>query len=175
MRESIGATWIFAICLTFIILFTAYLAISVNYAKAFRIKSTIVTTIEENEGYTDGVGQQIENYLISQGYAANGVCEQTITVDDPRADGANGNTTDWTRRACLMQTGDGRCGACIYQLMSGDGNTKISFNDDFDYPRTYYKVVAFFKFDLPVVNYFTTFKVSGDTRYIYDSSRNNDN
>ena len=36
MRESIGATWIFTICLTFIILMTAYLAISVNYAKAFK-------------------------------------------------------------------------------------------------------------------------------------------
>ena len=39
MRESIGGTWILSIVMTFLMLFTAYLAVSVNYAKAFRVKT----------------------------------------------------------------------------------------------------------------------------------------
>lgn len=164
MRESIGATWIFSICLTFIILFTAYLAISVNYAKAFRIKNHIVSTIEENEGYSGDLEQSISTYLISQGYSASGTCPETIEVDGTNTLALR---TDWDRVACINGKADGRCGVCIYQMPVTTGN------DDICAGRSYYKVIAFFKFDLPVVNFITTFKVSGDSRYIYDFASSN--
>ena len=37
MKEAIGATWLLGIVLTFIALFSGYLAFSINYSKAFRI------------------------------------------------------------------------------------------------------------------------------------------
>ena len=160
MSESIGATWIFSICLTFIILFTAYLAISVNYAKAFRIKSHIVSVIEENEGYSGDIEAGIQNYLIAQGYSASGTCPRTIASSD-------GNATDWQQVACIDQRTDGRCGVCVYHMPVTTGN------DDICAGRSYYRVIAFFKFDLPVVNYFTTFRVSGESRYIYDFANSN--
>lgn len=149
MKEAYGATWIFAICLTFIILMTAYLAISVNYAKAFKIKSYIVSSIEENDGkgYTDNLGQEIETYLTAQGYGVKGTCPPL---------------TSWNVRACLQQDSYGNCGVCIYE------NPVDTKNDDIEAGREYYKVVAFFKFDLPIVNFLTTFQVSGETRYVYD-------
>lgn len=161
MRESIGATWIFTICLTFIILMTAYLAISVNYAKAFKIKSYIVSEIEENEGYDGNLEQQIRNYLTAQGYTAYGTCDSTITV--------GGASTDWKRIATIddaVPTGSDQHNACIYTRTVQTGN------DDIDAKRSYYRVVVFFKFDLPVVNFLTTFKVGGETGYIYDTSSN---
>ena len=82
MRESIGATWIFSICLTFIVIFTAYLAISVNYAKAFKIKNHIINMIEENEGFRDSSQQKIADYLVSQGYIARGECPNNIKSED---------------------------------------------------------------------------------------------
>lgn len=161
MRESIGATWIFAICLTFIILFTAYLAISVNYAKAFRIKSNIVSKIEENEGYNDNLGKNIETYLTSEGYSAYGTCEETLEGED--IEGTK-FTSEWKLAGCLSPNAPaGSCNACIYR-MEVDSN----IGDDIGAKRAYYRVTTFFKFDLPVVNFLTTFKVSGESKFVYD-------
>ncbi len=160
MRESMGAAWIFTIVLTFIILMTAYLAISVNYAKAFKIKSHIVSEIEENEGYDGAIEQRVRKYLTAQGYTAYGTCDPTITVD--------GTPSDWRRIATIddaVPVGSDKHNACIYSRIVDTGN------DDIDATRSYYRVVVFFKFDLPVVNFLTTFKVSGETGYIYDTSR----
>lgn len=154
-----GATWIFVICLVFIILMTAYLAISVNYAKAFKIKSYIVSEIEENEGYDGNLEQQVRNYLTAQGYTAYGTCESTIS--------SGGVGTDWRRIATIddaVPTGSDKHNVCIYSRDVKTGN------DDIDSKRSYYRVVVFFKFDLPIVNFLTTFKVGGETGYIYDTS-----
>lgn len=160
MRESIGATWIFSICLTFIVLFTAYLAISVNYAKAFRIKSNIVSQIEENEGYTDTLGKDIETYLTAQGYSAHGACPDTLETQDK--DGAKQGSA-WQLKSCIANNAPaGSCNVCVYRM---ETSTKA---DDICAKRAYYRVTTFFKFDLPVINYLTTFQVSGESRYIYD-------
>lgn len=156
-----GATWIFTIVLTFIILMTAYLAISVNYAKAFKIKSYIVSEIEENEGYSGEVETNIRNYLTSQGYTAYGTCDPTITT--------NGVGTDWRRIATIddaVPTGSDKHNACIYTRDIRTGN------DDIDADRNYYRVVVFFKFDLPIVNFMTTFKIGGETSYVYNTAGN---
>lgn len=159
MRESIGATYIFSICLTFIILFTAYLAISLNYAKAFRIKSNIVSMIEENEGYcSNNLEQKVRDYLISEGYTASGTCSPNIsstnsrTVDDYRlvSDG------------CIDIYNTGKCNACIYR------RERYNNSDDIGDSNSYYKVVAFFKFDLPILNVLTNFKVGGETKMIHE-------
>ena len=160
MRESIGATWIFSICLTFIILFTAYLAISVNYAKAFRIKSNIVSMIEENEGYSDDLETRIVNYLVSEGYTASGTCEPYIVT-------AAGDYSDWklVKEIKMYDTASTNSNACVYV------RTTDSF-DDIGNCNSYYKVVAFFKFDLPIISYISTFKVGGETKLIHDFTNN---
>jgi len=147
MRESIGATWIFSICLTFIVLFTAYLAISVNYAKAFKIKNHIVTRIEENEGYNQTLEQELSSYLISQGYSAYNTCPDY-------------SEDSWEKWGCINpQNGnENQCGACIYRM-----GTSSNINN-----QAYYRVVSFFKFDLPVISYITTFKIKGESKTIYD-------
>lgn len=151
MREAIGATWIFSICLVFILLFTAYLAISVNYAKAFKIKSYIVGLIEEEKGIDGDVVDDIETYLTAQGYAANGEC--------PRDDAG------WQlhpQNGCLGNAPSGKCGVCIYTM-----DVDTSSLDDIDAEKQYYKVTAFWKFDLPILNIvLPPFKISGESKYI---------
>jgi len=158
MRESIGATYIFSICLTFFVIITAYLAISVNYAKAFKIKSYIVSQIEENKWTTD-VKDDVYAYLTAQGYSAYGECPDEIVSND-----GYGRywELDGTHDGCFGNAPSGKCGVCIYRL--GIDNA----NDDIDAEPAYYKVVTFFKFDLPILNNLLTFKVSGDTKYIYE-------
>ena len=61
MRESIGGAWLVGIVITFVVLFTSYLALSVNYSKAFKVKNDIISLIEENP--------QIEFYIFFPPYS----------------------------------------------------------------------------------------------------------
>ncbi len=154
MKESIGITWIFAICLTFIILFTAYVALSVNYAKAFRIKSYIVSQIEENDGIK-GIEENIETYLTAQGYVAYGECPERIATD--------GKETEWKLETGLGNAPMGKDGVCVFKRAVKTGN------DDIEAERSYYRVTTFFTLDLPIVNVLIpSIKISGDSKYIYD-------
>ncbi len=171
MRESIGATQIFAICMVLIVLFTGYLAISVNYAKAFRIKSSIVSQIEQNHGYNttvttpDGrvqsLEEKIKTYLTAQGYTAYGTCPNTIDAD--------GYTSEWQKVGHINDSApSGKDNVCIYRLtlpVQGNGGYSTML-DDICTQKYYYKVITFFKFDIPIINTFLTFKVSGDTGYV---------
>ncbi len=159
MRDAMGAGWIFGICLVFIILFVAYLAITLNYARAFRIKNYIVSEIEENEGYNDNLEQKLETYLTEQGYNAYGVCDPYMT---------DGSTQeDWALDKCIGNTSEvpaNQCSICIYRKIADKQKDK-----DIRAQRSYYRVVAFFRFDLPVISgMLPAFQVGGDTRYIYD-------
>lgn len=161
MRDAMGSGWIFSICLTFIVLFTAYLAISVNYARAFRVKNHILSDIEEHEGYDEGLRQEIEEYLVNEGYTATGICEPYISVA--------GEETDWALEECLGDNAiAGQCSICLYRKPAD--NQK---NPEVGAERAYYRVIAFFRFDLPIVSTFLpSFQVGGDSRYIYDFANN---
>ena len=66
MRESIGATWILQLVIIFMLIFVAFLALSVNYTKAYKIKNEVVTIIEKYEGVSskkEGSIEIINNYL----------------------------------------------------------------------------------------------------------------
>lgn len=76
MRESVGALVLLQILMIFIVIFISFLAVSVNYAQAFRIKNRIVTIIEQNEGCSvtsdnyceGGAGEEIDMFLSNMYY-----------------------------------------------------------------------------------------------------------
>ena len=74
MRESIGGAWLFGIVVVFIVLFTSFLAISVNYSKAFRVKNYVVDTIEKYEGHGNDTQVIIQNYNKGIGYGVSSSC-----------------------------------------------------------------------------------------------------
>lgn len=157
MRDATGSAWIFGICLIFIVLFTCYLAISLNYAKAFRVRNHIMDTIEEHEGYEPGLRQRLEEYLANEGYDAYGDCNPYISDQ--------GEETDWALDECIGdEAPQGKCSVCLYKKIAD--NQK---NAEIMAPRTYYRVVTFFRFDLPAIrSIFPSFQVAGDSRYIFD-------
>lgn len=168
MRESIGSVSIFAIVITFIMLITAYLAISVNYAKAFRIKNHIINMIEEYHGEVNNAEfkDKVALYLTSQGYTANKKCPSSSVLTDNNLDTVgvnwNGPIVDDG-----FAPGNGNSFYCIYELEM-DGNRGI---DDIDDKRYYYKVITFFKFDIPVIGNLAIFNVSGDTKLVYKDNK----
>ena len=68
MREATGGALIINIILTFIILFLALLATSVNYSKAFKVNNRIINLIEKDRGYNAKTKSAIDKYLKNVGY-----------------------------------------------------------------------------------------------------------
>lgn len=164
MRESIGGTWILSIVMTFLMLFTAYLAVSVNYAKAFRIKNNIISKIETMEIDTvageksldviqsTSFGDDIRNYLTSQAYIVQGDCSDTKLLE-------NYPGYNLVLKTSCNPSKDNLCGVCIF------GKEADSL-DSYDTEKYYYTVVDFFKFDLPILGDLLTFKVKGNSKAI---------
>ena len=72
MKQSIGATWITGLVVSFMLIFVSFLSLSVNYNKVFRIKNEALTIIEKYEGAKDGEGSSIQilnNYLLYNNYS----------------------------------------------------------------------------------------------------------
>ena len=49
MRDSFGGVFMFRLMLVFIFIFVSFSAVSLNYAKSFRVKNKVISFIEENE------------------------------------------------------------------------------------------------------------------------------
>ncbi|MDD4187629.1 MAG: hypothetical protein PHX04_02560 [Bacilli bacterium] len=144
MREAIGGTWIFGIVVTFIVLFSSYLAISVNYSKAFHVKNEVVNIIEKYEGYNEASKEAIEKHMNSYGYSVRGSCSSGFN----RGQGQDGS--------------NGKYKYCIKCSTTKDSSNKLN--------KTYYTVTVFFRLDLPVIGDIFTFPVSGETKSIHFSN-----
>lgn len=71
MRESAGGLKIFGMVVVFFFIFVMLLAVSINYAQAFRVKNKIIDYIEQYEGF----------YLVSQGDSLDvGTAKEQIDV-----------------------------------------------------------------------------------------------
>ena len=151
MRESIGGSWLFSLIIIFILLFTAFLAVTINYARAFKVKNDVIDIIEREEGLTSkgrstkdpGAVELIDNYLMKSGYKNNGTCPEG-------------------------SLGEGKI------LVSKNDNDKYKYcvskhnsYDNEESNRSYYKVTLFFKMDLPIFGEFLTFRATGETTEIY--------
>ena len=51
MRASIGSVWIVGLVVTFILVFSAYIIITVDYSSTFQMKNDILSIIEKNKGF----------------------------------------------------------------------------------------------------------------------------
>ncbi|MDD2409387.1 MAG: hypothetical protein PHD03_01545 [Bacilli bacterium] len=144
MREAIGGTWIFGIVIIFIVLFSSYLAISVNYSKAFKVKNAIVSMIEKYEGHGQEVQNLIKDYNKSVGYGVSSNCSDRGEGYD------NVNTTAGIRsRYCVK---------CI-EADNSESRNRMH--------KSYYNVTVFFKLDLPIIGNIFVFPVTGETKPVY--------
>lgn len=78
MREAFGGAFTIRLMLIFLAVYVAFIAVALNYAKAFRVKNKVIDIIEQNEGITDfndtsdgsPIGK-IDTYLGTVGYFVN--------------------------------------------------------------------------------------------------------
>ena len=82
MKEAFGGTWIMGFVVLFIVLFSAYLAVSVNYTRAFKVKNKIVNIIEENQGFNSKTKERISEYLKESGYNTTQIDSSRCTKEN---------------------------------------------------------------------------------------------
>ena len=147
MKEAIGGTMTIYIIIVFLLLINGYLAFSVNYTKAFRVKNEIISLIEQHEGHTADAESAIQGYLNQVHY--------TDISDDYFNNVGNGYT-------CYRGKG-----YCIKINNVGSGSIDDTFRG------TYYSVITFVQIDIPILNkifpLMNVFQVKGETKMIYSS------
>lgn len=143
MREGIGGAWLFQIVIVFVLLFAGILAIAVNYARAFKVKSEIVSIVERGSGINDATNIKITEYLNTIGYRTTGVCDADETM--------YGNPNS-------MQIG-GKALYCVKEV-----KTKKNTEDLKD--QAYYRVKVFFNIDIPIIGNWLNLTLTGTTKVI---------
>lgn len=163
MRDAIGGVLIIEIIIVFLLIINSYLAFSVNYTKAFRVKNRIISIIENYEGLT--AGQQgsesaIENMMLENHYSI----DRAYIVRCENLDGAK-------KYEPIYNMAGGFCKYTIETSESGQGLASET------YKGTVYSVAVFVNIDLPVLNkifpYLSNiFAIKGETKTIYSSGYN---
>lgn len=150
MREAIGGTWLYGIVITFIVFFASFLAVSINYSKTFNVKNNIVDIISKYEGNNCNARLEIADYLKDTGYLVTGSCPE----EDEE-------------------------GNCLYKGYNINGNpvgskdkayywiSDTTVDDGTIIKKQFYRVVIFFRIDLPIVGDLFTFNIKGETESVY--------
>ena len=156
MREAIGSGWVMTIVLAFIALFSGYLAFSINYSKAFRMKDEMIEIIEKHNGPTSEALGEINKMMNEINYSAQGACEEYV------------NDSEGSKTIGVLKT-----------IVTS--SESFSFSDSYNYCLTevayfggygqlsssYYKVHVFFSLSLPMINNSSIFNIAGETKSIY--------
>ncbi len=157
MRESVGGVALFNIVIAFVLLFTGYISLSINYSKAYNVKNEIVNIIKNQGGVCTSqssrddnncynFAEQITDYFSDVAYHSNGNCD-------------NG-WIGYKRNGEVMGNGAKNAAFCV---------RAIKREDNSELPNAlYYQVELFYQLDLPIFNNLFQFKVKGETSRIYE-------
>lgn len=153
MRDAISGAMTLQIIVVFMIIINCYLAFSVNYTKAFRVKNEIRSIIEKNEGFTCSAIEQVNDLMLKNNYRMNTKFE------------------NWCERNGY-EVARLDAGSFCYQYHKVDITGTSS--DTSLYKGAYYTVATFVNVDLPLVNNLLPFAgnlflVKGGTALIYSS------
>ena len=142
MKSSLGNAYLFYLVITFVGIFCILFVGSAAYSKAFKIKDSIIDTIERYGGWDDTVRDEVNANLAAIGYQPrpNGTQCRDITVNAPGE--ASGNITD-----SPSNTGS-NYDYCLYE---------IEYEN-----QVHYKVVTFMRLDLPLLDRLSL-SASGET------------
>ena len=149
MKEAVGSYWLTIIFITFIVLFTGYLCLSINMNKAYKVKNEIINIIQKNNGLDDKALSQIQDYMSRVGYRNTGRCGA-----GEEAYNMNGSTSDGNGLFCakIMKT-----------------EYESNYYEETQFPRSaYYTVRVFFSIDLPIIRNAFGFNLRGSTKRLFN-------
>lgn len=142
MRESFGGAFMIKIMMVFIIVYISFMAVAINYAKAFRVKNNVINILEQYK--YDGNGgaaiEQLEYYLPKVPYNLSGIKDQLDSSCKKQADGKDSVLIPY--------------GVCIIENNSVNGSK-------------YFRVITYITVDFPFFNIHMTLPITGETKSIY--------
>lgn len=147
MRESFGGAFMIKLILIFIVVYISFMAVAINYAKAFRVKNNVINLLEQNQFKLGDEITFIDKYLDSVPYNFY----DNRSVQD-NCNNVTFGSTDNEKKTVLTLNG-----ACIVKMGDEDENSR-------DY---YYKVTTYISIEFPFFNIYMTFPISGETKIIY--------
>ncbi len=148
MREAIGGSWLLGFVVLFIVLFSGYLAVSINYTKAFKVKNEILDIIEECEGYTTSPDQNWKTLSNSELEAKDDARSRSLAVIKSMGYYTEDSDT------CNDKQGEYQYGGyCVNHICTKRGN--------------YYRVTTFIKFEIPFLDLNIKIPITGETPIIY--------
>ena len=174
MKNAISNIWLLGLVALFIFVFAGYLAVTISYSAAFKLKNEALTIIEKHKGMTDkaptrsgglwidaGTMETINAYLHGMGYKVKGAC--------PKSKGGEVwygmDSLEYTKKPSYEQSSGKKYYYCFSKY-------KAAYSGDRTLNAYYYKVTFFFKMDLPVLGDIFTFEVPGTTDEIYQAKDN---
>lgn len=155
MREAIGSTWLIGIVITFVAIFSAFLAYSISYTKAFKVKNEIVNIIEKNEGFSKSANN-LDN--VSDDTLRKDMSTEAQIFKYIKSIGYNYSAFENGTKPCnSMYKG----GYCLEKYCVNNGERNV----------TYYKVTSYITLSIPVINFNINLPIKGETQTLqYDST-----
>lgn len=141
MRDAFGGTAMMYLLLIFLFLYTVFMAIALNYAKAFRVKNKVIDIIEQNEGIRDTGFSDISE-------------ESVLGTINSYLDSVNYYVSDIDKEKYGPVCYDR--GYCI----SKNTATVDGLNSE------YYQITTFVKLDFPFMDLKIVVPIRGETRKI---------
>lgn len=106
MRDAFGGVFMIRLFLVFIFIYVAFSAISLNYAKAFKIKNKVIDLVETNEviSLTDAkfyqYKEKLEEIIVNSNY--NSKCEN-YGINDGEQKSAEGDVTGYCHKGIYIK------------------------------------------------------------------------
>lgn len=192
MKESISNFWLLSIVLIFILIFAAYLTVTLNYSKAFKIKNEVLSIIEKRNGITDdqvvkGVQSKMGAGTVMVPNSAQGTINAFLRASGYGTKGScNGLEGKWYGVKELVYAKNptnnvgyeieevkptGKYYYCFSKKLRSSGCTNFGQGSNWSKLKNgayYYDVLLFYKLELPVLGDLFVFNVEGTTMDIYN-------
>lgn len=147
MRESIGGAWLLGLVMVFMMVFIAFVSISLNYSKVYILKTNMITVLEEYQGLNTLSVEKLDNLINSSGYMGRLTCS---SKDYDKVLGV-------TNKIVSVNPTNKQSYCVTREVRDAQDGTENKY---------YYNVIVTFAFSLPVLGDIFDFKVSGETNAI---------
>lgn len=156
MKEGVGGAVSLGLVMFFIFIIASYTAFTINYSKAYKVKSKLIDVIQKYDNNMNNpmIASEMQGYMRDVGYSSSSDFTGKCT-----GDGYND-----------YKAGPGGQGWCYRVFEESTNGTKKNAG----VRKRYVKIKTFVSVDIPVINQIfgeiRIFTVEGSTRSTYDSN-----
>ena len=136
MRESFGGAFMIKLVLVFIVIYISFMAVAVNYAKAFRVKNRLINLVEQHQYKEGDPVTPFEKYLEEVSYVGP---YDSVNKRNKCQEGGG----VWLTR-----------GACIKPIGSKENGSHNTY---------YFQITTYITIDMPLITTMSL-SVTGETK-----------